>query len=675
MIPKHVIDTIMDTARIEEVVADFVSLKKAGSDLRALSPFSNEKTPSFYVVPNKQIFKDFSSGKGGNVVTFLMEHEQMSYPEALRYLAKRYNIDIPEKREMTQEELQAAGEKESLHIVLQHALEFYRTQLLESEDGKAIGLTYFRERGFREDTIDKFGLGFAPNAWGSLTEEALAKGYKLDYLTKAGLTKVNESGKQFDMFRNRVIFPIHNMIGKVVAFAGRQLSKEDKGPKYINSPESPVYHKSDVLYGMYFAKNKVRIDDKCFLVEGYTDVITLNQAGIENVVASSGTSLTEGQIRQIKRFTPNITVLYDGDPAGLKASQRGIDLILAQGMNVRLVIFPDGEDPDSYCRKVGGEEFASYITEHEQDFILFKSQLLMGESGHDPLKKAEAVKSMVASIAIIPDPLTRTVFAQECARIMEVPEEVIVVELNKERRKAQNRQDNAPPPMEAPELMEQFIPDDAFELTSKKAITSDQERRLMLLLVRYAGEPYNEEQSVAEFMVEQLSEGLDFEHPTYSRILEEVKQKLQEGPTVEDVPESVEKDDAFLSLEGDETPEEETKEPKPNVGLSSRYFAQHPDPEINAFAAEALIDRYKISEDWTGLHEIPVLNEEQNYRQDIFSALLYFKIRKVEVLIEENQNALKEASEEQIDELMGKQVQLLEFRKALSQISGTTIVK
>ncbi|TNE79556.1 MAG: DNA primase [Bacteroidetes bacterium] len=674
MIPKHVIDTIMDTARIEEVVADFVSLKKAGADYRALSPFSNEKTPSFYVVPNKQIFKDFSSGKGGNVVTFLMEHEQMSYPEALRFLAKRYNIDIPEEREMTQEEMQAVSEKESLFIVLQHALEYYREQLLESEDGKAIGLTYFQERGFREDTIEKFGLGFAPNAWGAFTEEALAKGYKLDYLNKAGLTKINDAGKQYDMFRNRVIFPIHNMVGKVVAFAARQLSKEDKGPKYLNSPESPVYHKSDVLYGMYFAKNKVRVDDKCFLVEGYTDVITLHQAGIENVVASSGTSLTEGQIRQVKRFTPNITVLYDGDPAGLKASQRGIDLILAQGMNVRLVIFPDGEDPDSYCRKVGGEEFTAYIAEHEQDFILFKSQLLMGESGHDPLKKAEAVKSMVASIAIIPDPLTRTVFAQECARIMEVPEEVIVAELNKERRKAQPRQETAPPPMDEPDLAALFLPDDAFEAPVKKAVTADQEKRLMLLLVRYAAEPYNEQQSVAEFMVEQLSEGLDFEHPTYLRILNEVKQKLQEEPSAEEEPKP-EADDAFLLEDQDSTTEETPGEPSAKTGLSSRYFSQHPDAEINSFAAEALIDRYKVSDDWSGLHEIPIVNEEQNYRQDIFSALLYFKIRKVEVLIEENQNALKDAAEEQIDELMAKQVQLLEFRKALTQISGTTIIK
>ena len=418
MIPKHIIDEIMATARIEEVIGDFVALKKSGADMKALSPFSQEKTPSFYVSPNKQIFKDFSSSKGGNVVTFLMEHEQISYPEALRYLAKRYNITIPEEKEITPEEIQQANEKESLFIVLNYALDFYRDQMENTEDGKAIGKSYFIERGFREETIEKFGLGFAPQKWDAFGSQALAKGYKDEYLQLAGLSKVNEQGKRYDMFRNRVIFPIHNLSGKVVAFAGRQLSKEDKGPKYLNSPETPVYHKSDILYGMYFAKNMIRMKDKCFLVEGYTDVITLNQAGIENVVASSGTSLTDGQIRQVSRFTPNITVLYDGDPAGLKASQRGIDLILTQGMNVRLVIFPDGEDPDSYCKRVGGQEFETYIEEHEQDFILFKSQLLFGETGKDPLKKAEAVKSIVASIALIPDPVKRTIFAQECAKIM-----------------------------------------------------------------------------------------------------------------------------------------------------------------------------------------------------------------------------------------------------------------
>lgn len=639
MIPKHIIDTIMETARIEEVVSDFVALKKQGADFRALSPFSNEKTPSFYVVPNKQIFKDFSSGKGGNVVTFLMEHEQMNYPEALRFLAKRYNIEIPEEKDLTAEDIQAATEKESLFIVLQFALEHYRKQLLESEDGKAIGLTYFQERGFREDTMEKFGLGYAQSEWDHFTKEALSKGYKLEFIQKAGLTKVNEAGKQYDMFRGRVIFPIHNMVGKVVAFAARQLSKEDKGPKYLNSPESPVYHKSDVLYGMYFAKNKVRIDDKCFLVEGYTDVITLNQAGIENVVASSGTSLTEGQIRQVKRFTPNITVLYDGDPAGLKASQRGIDLILAQGMNVRLVIFPDGEDPDSYCKKVGGEAFTEYIAENEQDFILFKSQLLMGESGKDPLKKAEAVKSMVASIAIIPDPLTRTVFAQECARIMEVPEEVIVAELNKERRKSVSKPDhNQHTHVEAHEIAEAMIPEE--ELQVKKAGTTDQEKRLILLLVRYANELYDDDQKVAAFVLDQLGDGLEFSHPLYSRILEELKTALAE-----------------------------------NAETDSRFFTQHPDPEINAFAAEALFGKYKLSDDWTGIHEIAVLNEEENFKQDIFSALLYFKIRKIEMLIEENQEALKNASEEEIEPLMQKQVHLLDYRKQLTQIIGTTVIK
>lgn len=637
MIPKHIVDEIMATARIEEVIGDFVALKKSGSDLKALSPFSQEKTPSFYVSPNKQIFKDFSSGKGGNVVTFLMEHEQINYPEALRFLAKKYGITIPEEKEVTPEEIQEANEKESLYIVLQYAHDFYRDQLENTEEGKAIGKSYFLERGFRNETIEKFGLGFSQAQWDAFSADALAKGFKSEFLEIAGLSKVNEAGKRYDMFRNRVIFPIHNLVGKVVAFAGRQLSKEDKGPKYLNSPETPVYHKSDILYGMFFAKNMIRMKDKCFLVEGYTDVITLNQSGIENVVASSGTSLTEGQIRQIRRFTPNITVLYDGDPAGLKASQRGIDLILAQGMNVRLVIFPDGEDPDSYCQKVGGQEFEAYIEEHEQDFILFKSQLLFGESGKDPLKKAEAIKSIVASIALIPDPVTRTVFAQECAKIMEVPEQVIAAELGKSRRKELD--ESTRKNLEAAQIAEQIAAEE--EVVSHLTETDKQEQQILKLLIRHASDAYDEERSVARFVLDEIDEGMDFRNPLYQRILAEAREVIDKGEA-----------------------------------LDASYFVQHPDPQVNGFAADVLQDRYRASDRWREIHEISLIHEDENFKPDVFSAILHYKIRRVETAIEANQEELKDASEDEaIDLLMQKQLYLIGLRKALSELIGATIIK
>lgn len=637
MIPKHIIDDIMATARIEEVIGEFVSLKKSGADMKALSPFSQEKTPSFYVSPNKQIFKDFSSGKGGNVVTFLMEHEQCSYPDALRYLAKKYGITIPEEKEITPEELLQANEKESLFIVLQYALEFYRKQLEETEDGRAVGKSYFLERGFREETLEKFGLGYSPNSWDQFGSEALKLGYKAEFLELAGLSKVNEQGKRYDMFRNRVIFPIHNLVGKVVAFAGRQLSKDDKGPKYLNSPETPVYHKSDILYGMFYAKNSIRIKDKCFLVEGYTDVITLHQSGIENVVASSGTSLTDGQIRQVRRFTPNITVLYDGDPAGLKASQRGIDLILAQGMNVRLVIFPDGEDPDSYCKKVGGQAFETYIGEHEQDFILFKSQLLFGETGKDPLKKAEAVKSIVASIALIPDPVTRTIFAQECAKIMEVPESVIAAELGKARRKELD--DSSRKAIEAAEIAEQMLPDEA--IISHLTETEKQERQVMKLVIRHASDPFDDERNVAQFVLDEIHEGLEFTNPLCANLLEEVRKALSEGQSID-----------------------------------ATYFVNHPETSVNSFAADVLQDKYRASDRWTEIHEIPLMHEEDNYKLDLHSAILHYKIRKVEMVIEANQKELKEAvEEEKITELMEKQMHLISMRRALSELIGVTVIK
>ncbi len=409
--------------RVEEVIGDFVQLKRAGSNYKGLSPFSNERTPSFMVSPVKQIWKDFSSGKGGNAIAFLMEHEHFTYPEAIRYLAKKYHIDI-EETEQSNEEKAQADERESLYIVSEYAQQYFQDTLFNTEAGKAIGMTYFKERGFTEETIQKFRLGFSPDEWTAFTDNALAKGYQLEFLEKTGLTIVN-GDRKFDRFKGRVMFPIHSMSGRVLGFGGRILTNDKKQAKYLNSPESEIYHKSKVLYGIFFAKQAIAKADNCYLVEGYTDVIQMHQKGIENVVASSGTALTQDQIRLIHRLTPNITVLYDGDAAGLRASIRGVDLILEQGMNVKVCTFPDGDDPDSFARKTAYEDLVLYLENNATDFIRFKASLLMQEAQNDPIKKAETIRDMVESISKIPDLIKREVYVRECATIMDISEQVL----------------------------------------------------------------------------------------------------------------------------------------------------------------------------------------------------------------------------------------------------------
>ena len=425
MISKSTIENVFETARVEEVIGDFVNLKRAGSNLKGLSPFVDEKSPSFMVSPVKQIWKDFSSGKGGNVVTFLMEHEHFTYPEAIKYLAKKYNIEI-EETVQTNEELAVANEKESMYLVSEFAQKYFYHTLLETEEGKAIGLSYFKERGFTSETIKKFGLGYSTDSWDAFTKEALGKGYKLEFLEKTGLTIVKEEeGKTFDRFKGRVMFPIHSMSGRVLGFGGRILTNDKKAAKYVNSPESDIYHKSKVLYGIFHAKQAIAKQDNCYLVEGYTDVIQFNQAGIENVVASSGTALTPDQIRLVSRLTKNITVLFDGDAAGLRASIRGIDLILEAGMNVKVCAFPDGEDPDSFAKKTPYNELVTFLEDNAKDFIQFKASLLVKEANNDPIKKAELIRDMVNSIGKIPDRIKREVYIQECSRIMDISEDVL----------------------------------------------------------------------------------------------------------------------------------------------------------------------------------------------------------------------------------------------------------
>ena len=457
MISRSTIDRVFETARVEEVIGEFVQLKKAGSNFKGLSPFVDEKSPSFMVSPVKQIWKDFSTGKGGNAISFLMEHEHYTYPEAIKWLAKKYNIEIEETEQSSEEKAQM-NERESMFLVSTYAKDYFHDVMLNSNKGKAIGLSYFKERGFRDDIIKTFELGYCLDEWDAFTKAALAKGYDLKYLASTGLTIVKEN-RQFDRFKGRVLFPIHSMSGRILGFGGRILTADKKAAKYLNSPESDIYHKSKILYGLFQAKKEIAKQDNCYLVEGYTDVISFHQSGIENVVASSGTALTSDQIRLVNRLTKNITVLFDGDAAGIRASIRGIDLILEQGMNVKVVQFPDGEDPDSFAKSHSNEELKKYLEDSAQDFINFKVSLLLKDSNNDPIKKAGVIRDIVMSISKIPDGIQREVYVQECARIMDISERVLFSELaqiiakgvqekNKVSRQQNNAQQdpNAPPP-------------------------------------------------------------------------------------------------------------------------------------------------------------------------------------------------------------------------------------
>jgi len=521
LISKSTIDKVFETARLEEVIGDFVQLKKSGSNFKGLSPFTDERTPSFMVSPVKQIWKDFSSGKGGNVVAFLMEHEHFSYPEAIKYLAKKYGIEV-EETEQTDEQKQLASERESLYLVSEFAKDYFHKTLLHSEEGKAIGLTYFKERGFTDKTIKDFALGYNPNSWDAFTSEALGKGYKLDYLDKTGLTIVRED-KQFDRFKGRVMFPIHSMSGRVLGFGGRILTNDKKAAKYVNSPESEIYQKSKILYGLYQAKQTIAKEDRCYLVEGYTDVIQMHQTGVTNVVASSGTALTPDQIRLIRRLTPNITVLFDGDAAGLRASLRGIDLILEQGMNVRVCTFPEGEDPDSFAKAHSQQEVVNFLEAESQDFINFKASLLAAESANDPVKKASTIREMVQSIAKIPDVIQREVYLQECSRIMQMSEEVLfnaLAQLLSKEQAAQKKAAKKPdqPPFEV--IANQQLP------TQKIDPLYEYERKILEILLLYGNEEAEFEDLIME-MDEQGEMHLKPEMHT-AKVFEKVYLDLQE---------------------------------------------------------------------------------------------------------------------------------------------------
>ena len=471
MISQTTIDNVFETARVEEVIGDFVVLKKSGSNFKGLSPFSDERSPSFMVSPAKQLWKDFSSGKGGSVISFLMEHEHFSYPEAIKYLANKYGIEV-EETERSDEEKEQATQKENLFIVSDYAKDYFNNTLLNLEEGKAIGLSYFKERGFTSETIQKFSLGYSLDKWGAFTDTAIKKGYQLEFLEKTGLTIV-KGEKQFDRFKGRVIFPILSMSGRTLGFGGRILTNDKKAAKYLNSPESEIYHKSDVLYGIYQAKQAIAKEDNCYLVEGYTDVLQFNQTGITNVVSSSGTALTPNQIRLISRLTNNITVLYDGDEAGLRASIRGIDLILEQGMNVKICTFPEGEDPDSFAKKNTLESLKLYLDDNATDFINFKAALLVSQTKNDPIKRAETVREILVSISKIPDDIKKEVYIQECARIMNIDESILYNTLaqilKKDKNDIQKRQQKKSTPFDVVSSEKQPLKqiDPQFELEKK----------------------------------------------------------------------------------------------------------------------------------------------------------------------------------------------------------------
>ena len=520
LISRATIDNVFETARVEEVIGDFVQLKKSGSNFKGLSPFTDERSPSFMVSPVKQIWKDFSSGKGGNVVSFLMEHEHFTYPEAIRFLAKKYGIEI-EETELSSEEKEQANDREALYLVSEFAKDYFHNTLLKTEEGKAIGLSYFKERGFTDETIKKFQLGYSPDSWDAFTSHALKKAYKLEFLEKAGLTIVKEE-KQFDRFKGRVIFPILSMSGRTLGFGGRILTADKRAAKYLNSPESDIYHKSKVLYGIFHAKQSIAKEDNCYLVEGYTDVIQFHQTGVHNVVSSSGTALTSEQIRLINRLTKNITVLFDGDAAGLRAALRGIDLILEQGMNVKICTFPEGEDPDSFSRKNSLEELTLYLEENAKDFITFKASLLAEDGKNDPIKKSETIHDMVASIAKIPDVIKREVYLRECSRIMDISEQVLFNTLAQMLRK--DRRDLSKKTELPPEAFE-VIPSEK-QNAEKVDVQFQLEQKLMELLVLYG----NEEEDFEELIIEADEKGeITLKPETHrSRVFEKIYLDLQD---------------------------------------------------------------------------------------------------------------------------------------------------
>lgn len=653
MIPKSTIDEIFQAARVEEVLGEFVHLKKSGSNFKAKSPFVDEKTPSFMVSPSKQIWKCFSSGKGGNVVSFLMEHEHFSYVEALRWLAAKYQIVIKEEREQSAEELAEISIRENLSVINEFARNHFVENLHQHEAGRAIGLSYFKERGFREDIITKFQLGYCLDESDGFTKKALEKGYKLEYLEKAGLTKIKD-GRQFDFFRGRVMFPIHSVAGKVLGFGGRTLKTEKSVAKYFNSPETELYNKSKILYGLYYAKNSIIKHDRCFLVEGYTDVISLHQSGIENVVASSGTALTHDQIKLIKRYTDNITILYDGDAAGIRASFRGIDMILEEGLNVKVVLFPDGDDPDSFAKKHSSSEIEDYIGDNSKDFVVFKSDVLLKDAGGDPVKKAGLIRDIITSISVIPDAIKRQVYLREVASLFGMEEQVLITEITKLRKNKQGDKSSVPTEIEIkPEPTEQAITPDNVDLLYH------QEYDLIRILLHYGllyipvqsiekddegNERYVDvEIPVVHFITGEIeNDELEIEHPIFKLIYEELRDNYEQG-----------------------------------VLLEVTHFLRHQNAEIARTAADILSDKHEVSPNWSE-QQVRINREVDKLEQAVTSCLFSYKNTKVILELKKIQNEIEkldpENQFEDIAILLAQQKKLEQVKLVFASKLGRIII-
>lgn len=639
MISQTTIDEIKNQMDIVDVVGDFVTLKKSGSSYKALSPFSAEKTPSFYVVPSKQIFKDFSSGKGGDAITFVKEIDGLSYVEALRYLAKKYGIEIQEE-ERTDEQMEAQNKRESLYILLNFAQEYFVDKLFNSDEGKNIGLTYFKERGFTEDTIKKFELGYSIESWDGLLIAAEEQGYNLELLEEAGLV-IKGDNKTYDRFRDRVIFPIHNVTGKPIAFGARTLSKDKKQPKYINSPETELYHKSRVLYGLSQSKLAIRKDDNCFLVEGYTDVISLHQAGVENVVSSSGTALTPEQAKLIKRYTNNVTVLFDGDAAGVRAAIRGIDILLENDLDVKAVALPEGEDPDSYSKKLNVSAFKNFLETEAKDIIQFKTQLFLEEVGEDPVKKAGIIKEIVTSITKISDPVKRAVYIKECSRLMGISEQILISEQNKilfDQNKKERGSERAV--VEARQILEE---QDKLDEIDVMKVIEFQEKESIRVLVNYGKEQIAnqelEEVSLTKYVLEEIDE-IQFTNPVYSRILDIFKERLAAGEIVD-----------------------------------SDYFIEHGDEELKKTVVDLITQPFEVSTNWNDKYKIHVPKEADQLKDVTLTNILRLKFRIVQHLIDEENKKLKDLKEtEAVDKMLDEINDLKKIEMSIAERLGNVTV-
>ena len=642
MIKPSTIDDIKMAMDIVEVVGDFVNLKKSGSSLKALSPFTAEKTPSFYVVPSKGIFKCFSSGKGGDAITFVMEVDGLSYIEALKYLAAKYNIAIEEEVQ-TDEIQEAQNQRESLYIVLKFATDYFQDLLHSHEEGKSIGLSYFKERGFSDEIIESFNLGYSLNVWDHFHQEGIKSGFTKENLEAAGLI-VSKENKIYDRFRGRVMFPIHNVTGKTIAFGARILVSDaaKNQPKYLNSPETELYNKSRVLYGLYQSKQQIRQEDNCYLVEGYTDVISMHQVGVKNVVSSSGTALTEDQVKLIKRYTQNVTVLYDGDAPGIRASFRGIDILLEGGLNVRAVTFPDGQDPDSYSHKLGATAYVHFLTEGAVDFIKFKTALLMDDVKDDPIKKAGVVRDIVESISKIGDAIKRSVYLKECSDLLQISEAILIAEQNKilitQKRSNQNT-------FQYNEEAAGVLPLESEEITVTdfSKIIAYQEKESIRVLLNYGDEIIQKtdenEITLWDYFISE-SEDIEFTHPIYNKIFKAMVQRNKE-----------------------------------QLPLSFEYFLSIDDPEIQKTIIELCAPKYEISEFWKEKYHIEIPLEEDFIKDLTYSNILRLKFRVIQHLIEVQNEKLKTAIEGDVDALLDEISELKQTEMEIAKIIGNVTVK